>query len=479
VSLNTKVILSFLAGTFSAMLAWVVIDFSGVYSLPADSAAATFGELFREQAFVGAVFGIFVGLAIGLVNGASSGSAKVVQRDAAWGAAVGLAGGLLGLFFGQMFFGSLYKDPRTALPFAPLGPLLFIWDVLIRAIGWALIGLFLGLVQGLPSKSGKAARHGAVGGFIGGLLGGTLFEIVPYVLPPGTKNPSIVSRGISMTVTGASIGFFIGLVETLLKQAWIRVVSGRNEGKEYVISKARTTVGRDELSDIGLFGDRDISPLHAVMEIQNGRYVLRDAGSPLGTKVNGRKVADEILKDGDLIEIGSMRLEFREKATASAIPKPVDTAPKPPVQIPTADGICPFCGGRKDPNTGACACTVAGQPSAAPSWPGPAPGAPVSPPVGSGPRLIAMSGQYAGQWFPLRPSGATAIGREAGRDILLVTDSTVSRKHARVENEGGTFVVYDEGSSNGTMVNGVRITRQPLAPGDVVQFGSSAFRFEQ
>ena len=468
-SLNTKVILSFLAGTFSAMLAWVVIDFSGIYSLPADSAAGTFGELFKEQAFVGAVFGIFVGLAIGLVNGASAGSAKAVQRDAAWGAAVGLAGGLLGLFFGQMFFGSLYKNPTEVLPFAPLGPFLFVWDVLIRAIGWALIGLFLGLVQGLPSGSGKAARHGAVGGFIGGLLGGALFEIVPYILPPGTKNPSIVSRGISMTVTGASIGFFIGLVETLLKQAWIRVVQGRNEGKEYIISKARTTIGRNELSDIGLFGDRSISPLHAVIELQDGRHVLRDAGSPLGTKVNGQKAADFVLKDGDLIEIGSVRLEFHEKATASKVPQPVDAAPKPPVQIPPVDGVCLFCGGRKDPNTGACACTIAGQPVAAPP----------SPSVGSGPRLVGTSGQYAGQWFPLRQSGATTIGRETGRDILVVMDTTVSRKHAHVENEGGVFVVYDEGSSNGTMVNGIRITRQPLAPGDIVQFGSSAFRFEQ
>jgi len=477
VSLNTKVILSFLAGTFSAMLAWVVIDFNGVCSLPAETAAGSFAELFKEQAFVGAVFGIFVGLAIGLVNGASSGSAKVVRRDAAWGAAVGLAGGLLGLFFGQMFFGSLYKKPAEVLPFAPLGPFLFVWDVLIRAIGWALIGLFLGLVQGLPSHSRKAARHGAVGGFIGGLLGGTLFEIVPYILPPGTKNPSVVSRGISMTVTGASIGFFIGLVETLLKQAWIRVVSGRNEGKEYIISKARTTIGRDELSDVGLFGDRSIAPLHAVVELQDGRHALRDAGSPLGTKLNGQKVTEHVLRDGDLIEIGSMRLEFHEKATASAVPKPAEPAPKPPVQIPTVEGICPFCGGRKDPNTGACACTIAGQPSAAPSWsPGPAP---VSPSVGSGPRLIGTSGQYAGQLFPLRASGPTSIGRETGRDILLVMDTTVSRKHARVENEGGTFVVYDEGSSNGTTVNGVRITRQPLAPGDVVQFGSSAFRFEQ
>ena len=477
-SLNSKVILSFLAGTFSAMLAWVVIDFNPFYRISEGSGSMTFAELYSEQAFVGAIFGALVGLAVGLVNGMSGGSGKLIRRDAAWGAAVGLGGGLVGLFFGQLFFGSLYMDPRKAASSFGIGPLLFIWDVLVRAIGWALIGLFLGLVQGLPSGSGKAARHGAIGGFIGGLLGGTLFEIVPYILPPGTRNPGVISRGVSMTVTGASIGFFIGLVETLMKQAWIRVVQGRNEGKEYVISKTRTTVGRDELSDVGLFGDRNISPMHAVIELQSGRHILRDAGSSLGTAVNGQKVTEHALRDGEIIEIGSMHLEFHEKATASRVPKPADIPPKPARQIPTMEGICPFCGTKKDPNTGACACTIAGRPAPVPG-PGPSPGAvPVSTSE-AGPRLVGTSGPYAGQSFTLSPSGSTSIGREPGRNVELPMDTTVSRRHARVEIEGATFVVYDEGSSNGTVVNGVRINRQELVAGDVVQFGSSAFRFEQ
>jgi len=474
-SLGSKVILSFLGGTFSALLAWVVIDFNGYYRL-SGSSIGSFSELFAEQAFVGAVFGIFVGMAIGLVNGLSTGSSRLVKRDTAWGAAVGLGGGLLGLFFGQLFFGSLYVDPRRAVSGLGLGPLVFIWDVLVRAIGWALIGLFLGMAQGLPIGSKKAARHGAVGGFIGGLLGGTLFEIVPYILPPGTRNPGVISRGISLTITGASIGLFIGLVETLLKQAWIRVVAGRNEGKEYIISKNRTTIGRDELSDVGLFGDRNISPLHAVIDsAPGGRHVLRDMNTAIGTAVNGRKITEDFLRDGDLIEIGPMRLEFHEKATASKVAAPVDIAPKPGVRIPSTEGICPYCGTRKDPVTGACACTV-GAPvppasSPAPMTPSPAPS--------TGFRLTGTGGPYAGQSFPLSPSGVTTIGREPGRDVQLAADSTVSRKHARIVNEGGGFVVYDEGSSNGTAVNSVRITRQELAPGDVIAFGTSEFRLEQ
>jgi pSer/pThr/pTyr-binding forkhead associated (FHA) protein len=40
------------------------------------------------------------------------------------------------------------------------------------------------------------------------------------------------------------------------------------------------------------------------------------------------------------------------------------------------------------------------------------------------------------------------------------------------------FVVYDDNSANGTYVNGQRVSMQALASGDIVQFGSSKFRFE-
>lgn len=324
-----------------------------------------------------------------------------------------------------------------------------------------MIGFFIGIVQGLPSKSKRAARHGSIGGLLGGFVGGTLFEIVPWILPPGTRNPGVLSRAIGMTVTGATIGFFIGLVETLLKQAWIRVIQGRNEGKEYIISKPRTTIGRDELADIPLFGDRNIAPLHAIVEVQQGRHVLRDAGSQIGTLLNGQKVTQGVLKDCDVIEIGSMRLEFHEKATASKIPRQVDVSEKPLSEsIPQVPGICPFCGGRKDPNTGLCDCSVGVAPLSrqAPER------------SGIGPRLVGISGPYAGQSYTLSSDAPTTIGREPGRSIQLPMDTTVSRRHARIVNEGGTFVVYDEGSSNGTVVNGIKITRIELAPGDIVAF---------
>ncbi|MDI6829553.1 MAG: FHA domain-containing protein, partial [Armatimonadota bacterium] len=194
------------------------------------------------------------------------------------------------------------------------------------------------------------------------------------------------------------------------------------------------------------------------------------AGSQIGTLLNGQKVTQGVLKDCDVIEIGSMRLEFHEKATASKIPRQVDVSEKPLSEsIPQVPGICPFCGGRKDPNTGLCDCSV-----------GVAPLSRQAPERSdTGPRLVGISGPYAGQSYTLSSDAPTTIGREPGRSIQLPMDTTVSRRHARIVNEGGTFVVYDEGSSNGTVVNGRKITRIELAPGDIVAFGASQFRFEQ
>ena len=97
---------------------------------------------------------------------------------------------------------------------------------------------------------------------------------------------------------------------------------------------------------------------------------------------------------------------------------------------------------------------------------------------GSAGRLLGVEGPYTGQVFPL--TGANmVVGREAGKDIVLSADSTISRTHASLVYEGPGIVVCDSGSSNGTFVNGMRVTSPvALVPGDIVQFGSSKFRVE-
>jgi hypothetical protein len=199
--------------------------------------------------------------------------------------------------------------------------------------------------------------------------------------------------------------------------------------------------------------------------------------------------------------VGTHRILFREKATASRFArKPVDEPKTKPggSVVPMPSHLCEFCGAPKDPS-GNCLCNLAGggttansgaplpplgsalPPLGAPPAFNPAPsfGSPMPGSMASGgTRLVGMEGPYTGQIFPVG-GPSVMLGREMTCDIALTADSTISRNHARIANEGGTLVVYDNGSSNGTFVNGQRVMAPvALAPGDIVQFGSSKFQLE-
>jgi pSer/pThr/pTyr-binding forkhead associated (FHA) protein len=77
-------------------------------------------------------------------------------------------------------------------------------------------------------------------------------------------------------------------------------------------------------------------------------------------------------------------------------------------------------------------------------------------------------------------STALSIGRGAGNDLLIDGDEYASARHARFEPRRDGIYVEDAGSTNGTFVNGIRLSRERrLAPGDVVRVGETDLRFEQ
>ena len=143
---------------------------------------------------------------------------------------------------------------------------------------------------------------------------------------------------------------------------------------------------------------------------------------------------------------------------------PIGNAPQQVVDDPS---VCPFCGGKKDPVTGSCACSVVPGGSAVIS----------SPSAGTEPRLVANAGAYTGSIFRLG-TGTVIIGRDDSNTIALPLDNAVSRRHSRIENLGGSYTIYDEGSSNGTFVNGAKITERILHSGDEIQIGSTRLRFD-
>lgn len=82
----------------------------------------------------------------------------------------------------------------------------------------------------------------------------------------------------------------------------------------------------------------------------------------------------------------------------------------------------------------------------------------------------------SGERIALR-EGVVTVGRLPECDVVL-NDPNVSRNHAELRPQGTGFVVVDLRSTNGTRVNGVRITERALQDGDEVTFGNTRMRFE-
>lgn len=96
------------------------------------------------------------------------------------------------------------------------------------------------------------------------------------------------------------------------------------------------------------------------------------------------------------------------------------------------------------------------------------------------PFLLYTDGDNREQMLSLEP-GLTElwVGRLSASGLALSWDGQVSRQHARLERQGDGWVVVDDGiSSNGSFVNGERITgRRALGDGDVMQFGGTTVTY--
>jgi transcriptional regulator with GAF, ATPase, and Fis domain len=95
----------------------------------------------------------------------------------------------------------------------------------------------------------------------------------------------------------------------------------------------------------------------------------------------------------------------------------------------------------------------------------------------SGPALVALTGPRSGARLPL-DQGELLVGRDADAGIVL-SDPAVSRHHARVSREDGTWAVVDLDSLNGTFVNGVPVRHRELRSGDRIEIGATVFVFQE
>ncbi|MBX3475335.1 MAG: protein kinase [Planctomycetes bacterium] len=82
-------------------------------------------------------------------------------------------------------------------------------------------------------------------------------------------------------------------------------------------------------------------------------------------------------------------------------------------------------------------------------------------------KIRIVDGIDAGLEKELPESGTVTVGRRSSCDLVLRVDS-VSREHCRIERQDSAYWIYDNGSSNGTLLNGLRIEKARLVHGDVI-----------
>jgi uncharacterized RDD family membrane protein YckC len=106
--------------------------------------------------------------------------------------------------------------------------------------------------------------------------------------------------------------------------------------REISLARSLISIGRDPSNDVVL-PDAMVSRRHAVIEFRGSQYFLRDCNSSNGSLVNGDRVSERNLRDGDLVAIGTARMLFREELDSE------DMAAKV-VQHPSAPRLrCPQC----------------------------------------------------------------------------------------------------------------------------------------
>lgn len=174
-----------------------------------------------------------------------------------------------------------------------------------RGVAWMVFGAAGGVVYGIVGQSSKKGYYGVLGGMIGAGIGGVIFDPISML----TKGAAL-SRCVGFSLVGLATGVAMGLVESALKDRWLYVTAGPLAGKQFILYKSDTRIGSRQESDIYLFKDPTILPLHAQLEIRGARVQMRATGP---VQWAGQLIKNRVLQDGDLLQIGRYAFRYKEK----------------------------------------------------------------------------------------------------------------------------------------------------------------------
>lgn len=371
-----------------------------IHGQATENLALLLSETFSQAIVFGTAIGLAIGACLIVAEEIESGRLSRLLLRVVPGAVVGAAFGAAGGLIGQLSFSVL----------------LLINLIVARTVGWCLLGVAAGICPGTISRSAVRVRQGALGGAIGGGAGGLLFDLIGLFTGTGSA-----SRAVGLILLGAAVGVAVGLVEEFKKEYWVTLLTGAREGRSYILAKSETTLGRDELADIPLFGDFGVQKNHAQL-LRAAAGVRLQAARGCVLAVNLQPGTAFTLADGDTLTVGKHRLRFHSRHGAQTSGETRLAAGSAPLQSPSVS------------------------------------------------QLTVVSGPHRGETFQL-DSGVCIIGRDPAAGISLSRDGLVSREHARIVRDGYGCRLDDLGSTNGLYVNGERVSVHWLHPGDQVGLG--------
>jgi len=200
--------------------------------------------------------------------------------------------------------------------------------------------------------------------------------------------------------------------------------------REFPLDRDRLVLGRDPTADITI-DDQVVSRRHAELRRSGGGYEIVDLGSTNGLAANGQRFSQKALADGEQIRIASsVTLTYRASAAERA-------------------------------------------------WSQPAPGPVAPPPAVAAARAERLEPAGIPQHVSLAGRSTLTFGRDPRNDVPMDHPS-VSRLHARLIRYQQGWAVEDQGSTNGTFLNGVRVYHgepRMLQVGDVVRVGPAKFAY--
>ncbi len=209
------------------------------------------------------------------------------------------------------------------------------------------------------------------------------------------------------------------------------VRSGARAQQTFILREGVNDLGRATDNDI-ILSEPSVSPHHARLVLQPEGVWIQDLGSQSGTFVNGRRLrASSWLKAGDSIAVGpAVILRISQLPADQQIPADETlSSGQLSDDDQTSPGLAPF-------------------------------------------RLIVAKGPRPSQNFSLS-YGTQTIGR-ANHNQIVIKDPVVSRTHAKLVVQSAGVWIEDLGSSNGTFINGQRLTAGSwIRPADTIQLGST------